>query len=218
MLVNLGMWLFELVLRTFSGGFRWWVFSAVSTWAFASLSLRPWSYLLLFLAVDCLYYWRHRLLHSTRLGWALHAPHHSSTDLSLTSSLRLGWVQRVVDDFFYLPLVLLGVPPLAVFVAIELNHASQFWCHTLLIGRIPWLDFVLNTPSNHRVHHARDRRLADSNYAATFILWDRAFGTYRKEPEALDLGWSTPYSGKNPLVIQFRAIGQWWAARAERSR
>jgi hypothetical protein len=78
-------------------------------------------------------------------------------------------LQRVLDDFFYVPLVLLGAPPLAVFIAVELNHASQLWCHTEVIGRIPFLDRFLNTPSNHRVHHARDRAFADS--APIVGLW-----------------------------------------------
>jgi sterol desaturase/sphingolipid hydroxylase (fatty acid hydroxylase superfamily) len=107
-------------------------------------------------------------------------------------------------------LVLLGAPPLAVFIAVELNHASQLWCHTEIIGRIPWLDRFLNTPSNHRVHHARDRSFADSNYGATFMVWDKLFGTYRAEPLApLPLGWAEPYAGANPFVIQFRGLLEW---------
>ncbi len=215
-IVNLSMWLVELVLRTASGGLRWIVFSAAATLAPWSWTLNVATWGLLYLLVDLFYYSRHRLLHSTRLGWALHAPHHASTDLSLTSALRLGWIQRVIDDFFYVPVVLLGAPPLAVFIAVELNHASQLWCHTEIIGRIPFLDRFLNTPSNHRVHHARDRTWADSNYGATFMLWDKLFGTYRREPPsslgikggngALPLGWTAPYEGTNPLVIQFRGL------------
>lgn len=208
-LVNLGMWLVELVLRTATGGLRWVVFSFAATWAPWSWEINPVSAVLLFLAVDFFYYSRHRLLHVTKLGWALHAPHHSSVDLSLTSALRLGWIQRVLDDFFYIPLVLLGAPPLAVFIAVELNHASQLWCHTEIIGRLPWLDAFVNTPSNHRVHHARDRALADTNFGATFMWWDRLFGTYRREPGPLPLGWTEPYEGVNPFVIQFQALRTW---------
>jgi sterol desaturase/sphingolipid hydroxylase (fatty acid hydroxylase superfamily) len=208
--VNLGMWLFELVLRTASGGVRWLVFSAAATLAPWSWTLNAPTWLLLYLLVDLFYYSRHRLLHTTRLGWALHAPHHASTDLSLSSALRLGWIQRVMDDFFYVPLVLLGAPPLAVFIAVELNHASQLWCHTEVIGKLPLLDAILNTPSNHRVHHARDRAFADSNYGATFMLWDKLFGTYRREPGPLPLGWTQPYEGANPFIIQFRGLRDWW--------
>lgn len=212
--VNLGMWLVELVLRTASGGVRWLVFSAAATLAPWSWTLNAPTWLLLYLLVDLFYYSRHRLLHTTRLGWALHAPHHASTDLSLTSALRLGWIQRLMDDFFYVPLVLLGAPPLAVFIAVELNHASQLWCHTEVIGRLPLLDAFLNTPSNHRVHHARERAFADSNYGATFMLWDKLFGTYRREPGPLPLGWATPYEGANPFVIQFRGLRDWWKTLA----
>lgn len=205
--LNLGMWLVELVLRTGTGGLRWASFVFVASLSPFTLELGPVEGLLLYALVDFTYYSRHRLLHETRWGWALHAPHHASVDLSITSALRLGWVQRTLDDWFYLPILLLGFPPLAVFVVIELNHASQFWCHTELIGRIPWLDPVLNTPSNHRVHHAQDRRWADANYGSTLMLWDKLLGTYRVEPEPrLPMGWEKPYEGFSPFVIQFRAM------------
>ena len=210
--VNLGMWLVELVLRTGSGGLRWLVFSTAATFAPWTWPLNPAAWVLLYVLVDLFYYARHRLLHTTRFGWALHAPHHCSTDLSLTSALRLGWVQRVFDDFFYVPLVLLGAPPLAVFIVVELDHASQLWCHTEIIGKLPFLDRFLNTPSNHRVHHACDRAFADSNYGATFMLWDKLFGTYQPEPGPLPLGWTVPYAGTNPFVIQFRGLREWLRA------
>lgn len=216
--LNLGMWLVELVIRTGTGGLRWVAFAAVATLAPLTVAMGWWQWLLLYVVVDFAYYSRHRLLHETRLGWALHAPHHASVDLSLTSALRLGWVQRTLDDFFYVPILLLGFPPLAVFIAIELNHASQFWCHTELIGRLPLLDPWLNTPSNHRAHHAQDRAYADANYGSTLMVWDRLLGTYRPEPEPrLPMGWSEPYAGHSPLVIQFRALGEWLAGLARRA-
>ena len=142
--LNLGMWMVELLLRTGTGALRWGAFVALAAFAPVTWSLRAPTWLLLYVLVDLFYYTRHRLLHTTAVGWALHAPHHASVDLSLTSSLRLGWVQRTIDDFFYLPLVLLGFPPLAVFIVIELNHASQFWCHTEIIGRLPLLDALIS--------------------------------------------------------------------------
>ena len=208
--LNLGMWLVELVLRTGTGALRFGAFVLLADYAPVRWAMAWWQWPLLYVLVDFAYYARHRLLHETRWGWALHAPHHASVDLSLTSALRLGWVQRTLDDFFYLPLVLLGAPALAVFIVIELNHASQFWCHTELIGRIPLLDVFLNTPSNHRVHHAQDRKFADANYGSTFMWWDKLFGTYRAEPaERLPMGWERPYAGHSPFVIQFRALGEW---------
>jgi sterol desaturase/sphingolipid hydroxylase (fatty acid hydroxylase superfamily) len=205
--LNLGMWLFELVLRTSTGGLRWLAFVTLARFAPITWAMHAWQWVVLYLLVDFFYYSRHRLLHETRWGWTLHAPHHASVDLSITSSLRLGWIQRTIDDFFYLPLVLLGAPPLALFIVIELDHASQFWCHTELIDRLPWLDRVFNTPSNHRVHHAQDRKFADSNYGATFMLWDRLLGTYQPEPaERLPMGWEEPYAGHNPFIIQFRTL------------
>lgn len=137
---------------------------------------------LAFVGVDLLYYLRHRLLHATRLGWALHEPHHASRRLNFLAAIRLGWIQRLIDDFFYLPLLLLGIDAITLLVVIEVNHAFQLWCHTDVIGPIPWLDPWLNTPSNHRVHHASDERLRDRNLGSTFMIWDRLLGTYEPEP------------------------------------
>lgn len=157
-----------------------------------------------YLAVDLIYYWRHRLLHATQLGWALHNAHHSSTEFNLLAAIRLGWGERLVDDLFYCPLPLLGVDPLVALLLVELNHAQPFWCHTRTIGRLRWLDPWLNTPSNHRVHHAAQRSLADANYGSTLMIWDRLFGTYRPEPASAELEYGSPEVGAtlNPLQIQ----------------
>lgn len=161
-----------------------------------------------YVAVDAIYYARHRLLHSTRWGWALHEPHHSSTDLTLLAALRLGWIQRLVDDFFYLPLLVFGADPVLLLVVIELNHGYQLWCHTTCIGRIGFLDRWWNTPSNHRVHHAADRRLADANYGSTWMIWDRLFGTYVPEPASgiERFGLADVDRGLSPIAYQLGPV------------
>jgi sterol desaturase/sphingolipid hydroxylase (fatty acid hydroxylase superfamily) len=204
---NVFMWCIELLLRTKTLVLRLWVFSFVNSISISSIEMGWMWWPILFLGTDLTYYWRHRLLHETKWGWALHAVHHSSTELTLTSSLRLGWIQRVIDDFYYVPLLLLGFPAWALIISIELNHGSQFWCHTEVIGKLKLLDAFLNTPSNHRVHHSNQRALADKNYAATFILWDKLFGTYAAEPTDLQLGWPNKYDGSHVLKLQF---GELW--------
>jgi sterol desaturase/sphingolipid hydroxylase (fatty acid hydroxylase superfamily) len=161
-----------------------------------------------YLGVDFLYYWKHRMLHRFEWGWALHSVHHSTDDLNLMAAVRLGWVQRWLDDFFYLPLMLLGLDPVLLLLTIELNHASQFWCHTRCVGRLAWLDAVINTPSNHRVHHARARALADSNYGSTLMCWDRCFGSYVAEPALpiAEFGLEEGRVGLNPLRIQLAPL------------
>ena len=170
---------------------------------------------LAYVSVDFLYYWKHRLLHGFDWAWALHAVHHSSDDLNLMAAIRLGWIQRWLDDFFYLPLVVLGFDPVMVMLVVELNHASQFWCHTRCVGRLPWLDGVINTPSNHRVHHAAKRTLSNSNYGSTLMCWDKLFGTYVREPEpGLSVfGLEEGSPGLNPLRIQLGPLLRLWMSR-----
>lgn len=161
-----------------------------------------------YLGVDLLYYWKHRLLHTFAWAWALHSVHHSSEEMNLMAAIRLGWLQRWVDDLFYLPLVLLGFDPVLVLLTVELNHASQFWCHTHCIGRLGWLDALINTPSNHRVHHARSRATANHNYGSTLMCWDKWFGSYVREPEAQiqSFGVEDGPQGDNPLRIQLAPL------------
>ncbi|MDH5676053.1 MAG: sterol desaturase family protein [Myxococcales bacterium] len=216
MLSTSAMWIVEQGGRFVMYPLRLLVFLAMAELApswlsvgFSRALLGPGATLALaYLCVDFLYYWKHRLLHRLDLGWALHAVHHSSDDFNLMAALRLGWVQRYLDDFFYLPLCLLGLPPVVVLLAVELNHASQFWCHTRCIGRLGLLDRLINTPSNHRVHHAHTRALADHNYGSTLMCWDRWFGTYAAEPEGgvPTFGVEQGPVGLNPLRIQLTPL------------
>ena len=84
---------------------------------------------------------------------------------------------------FYLPLALLGFPPSWFAAIMSFNLLYQFWIHTRTIKTLGPLEWVLNTPSHHRVHHARNPKYLDRNYAGTLIIWDRMFGTFQAEEE-----------------------------------
>ena len=113
-------------------------------------------------------------------GWAAHVVHHQSEEYNLTVALRQGALQPAFSWVFYLPLAVLGFPP-AMFLAVSsFNTLYQFWIHTRLIGRLGPLEWVLNTPSHHRVHHARNPRYIDRNHGGTLIVWDRLFGTFAR--------------------------------------
>jgi sterol desaturase/sphingolipid hydroxylase (fatty acid hydroxylase superfamily) len=166
------------------------------------------AFALAYVGVDFLYYWKHRMLHSFEWGWALHSVHHSTDDMNLMAAIRLGWVQRWVDDFFYLPLVLLGFDPVLVLLTVELNHASQYWCHTRCVGGLGVVDALINTPANHRVHHARERAVANHNYGSTLMCWDKWFGSYQAEPAGGVRAFGVEQSpvGLNPLRIQLAPL------------
>jgi sterol desaturase/sphingolipid hydroxylase (fatty acid hydroxylase superfamily) len=153
----------------------------------------------LFLGVDCAYYWFHRIAHEYNAPWAGHVVHHSSEDYNLAVALRQGAFQGLFSWVFYLPLALVGFPPSWFAAIMSFNLLYQFWIHTRTIKTLGPLEWVLNTPSHHRVHHARNPKYLDKNYAGTLIIWDRMFGTFQAEEEEPVFGLTKPLNSWNPL-------------------
>ena len=141
-----------------------------------------WAWLLLFVLDDFVYYWFHRLNHVVRIFWAGHVSHHSAIKMNYGTALRQGVGERLHKFFFWLPLALLGFDPLMIFTVIGVNLFYQFWVHTELLRKMPpAYEFIFNTPSHHRVHHASNIRYLDTNHGGVFILWDRLFGSFSAE-------------------------------------
>lgn len=162
-----------------------------------------WTWLVVMLAVDFTYYWEHRLSHRIRLLWANHVVHHSSVDFDLTTSLRLSWMDDFVGWIFYLPLIILGFDPLQVFIALELNLLYQTFVHTQKVGKLGFLEGVLNTPALHRVHHGSNPQYIDKNYGGILIIWDRIFDSYEPEREKVKFGLTENINTVNPIKINF---------------
>ncbi len=153
-----------------------------------------------FVLVDFCYYWSHRLSHEVNVLWAGHVVHHSSEEYNLAVALRQSSLHGLFTWVFYLPLALAGVPPLMYVSCYSLNLLYQFWIHTRAVGRLGRAaEWVLNTPSHHRVHHGRNPKYLDRNHAGVLIVWDRAFGTFQAEEEAPVYGITTPLRSWNPL-------------------
>jgi sterol desaturase/sphingolipid hydroxylase (fatty acid hydroxylase superfamily) len=147
--------------------------AAVSPW---QIPLTWWSIVLGLIAVDFLYYWDHRAGHRVRLYWAIsHSVHHSSPNYDQTTGLRVSFVDGFIAPLFYWPLALIGFSPLTVVALFVVMVAYQQWLHTEAIGKLPWLDPWLNTPSNHRVHHGSQPGYLDKNYGGVLMIWDRLF-------------------------------------------
>jgi sterol desaturase/sphingolipid hydroxylase (fatty acid hydroxylase superfamily) len=144
-----------------------------------------WAWPLCFVFDDLAYYWQHRLGHRVRWFWASHVNHHSSQHYNLSTALRQTWTGFFALSFlFRIPLALIGFHPAMLLFVGAINLIYQFWIHTEAIGRLPrWFEAVMNTPSHHRVHHATNPRYLDRNYAGTFIVWDKMFGTFQAEEE-----------------------------------
>ena len=153
------------------------------------------------LMYDLCYYWLHRAGHRVGVFWAAHVVHHQSEDYNLSTALRqtssgalLGWI-------FYLPMAIIGVPPLVFGTVALIDLLYQFWVHTQQVGKLGWFDRWFCSPSNHRVHHAVNDRYLDRNYGGILIIWDRLFGTFHEEDddEPCVYGTRAPLRSFNPL-------------------
>lgn len=157
------MWVWQF--RLFDLGLHWWVFIAA------------------FVFDDLRYYCYHRIAHRVRWVWAEHVNHHSSQHYNLSTALRQSWTGQITGMFILqVPMVLLGFHPAVIAFVYGFNLVYQFWIHTEAIGKM-WrpFEFIFNTPSHHRVHHATNPRYLDANFAGTLIIWDRMFGTFVEE-------------------------------------
>jgi sterol desaturase/sphingolipid hydroxylase (fatty acid hydroxylase superfamily) len=144
-----------------------------------------WAWVAIFFLEDLTYYWFHRISHERRFWWASHVNHHSSQHYNLATALRQTWTGGLAGTWLlWLPLSLIGFPPAMILIQKGISLVYQYWIHTEAIGKMPrWFEAVFNTPSHHRVHHARNPRYLDANYAGILIVWDRLFGTFIPEDE-----------------------------------
>lgn len=145
-----------------------------------------WAWVAILFAEDLAYYGFHRFSHERRLWWAAHVNHHSSQHYNLATALRQSWTGGINGAWvMWLPLSLLGFPPAMILIQKGISLVYQFWIHTEAVKRMPaWFEAVFNTPSHHRVHHARNPRYLDRNYAGILIIWDKMFGTFQAELDA----------------------------------
>lgn len=172
----------------------------------------------LFLSVEFVYYWHHRASHRIRWMWATHSVHHSATKLNFTAAIRLGWTGSISGNFlFFAPLALIGFNPFAILAMLAANLLYQFFVHSELAPKLGPLEWVLNTPTHHRVHHASNESCLDKNYGGVLIVFDRLFGTFAAPPEneTLRYGLKGGTPTLNPLKI---ALGEWVAMFRDAAR
>ncbi len=171
---------------------------------------RWYTWVFVLLLVDLVWYTYHRASHRVRIMWAGHQAHHNSQYFNLTTAVRQKW-NPWFELLFWVPLPLIGVPPWLIFFAFSINLIFQFFVHTERIGRLPAaVEFVFNTPSHHRVHHASDKDYLDKNYAGILIIWDRMFGTYAEETYRPTYGLTKNYDTSNPFRLQYHEYAAMW--------
>jgi sterol desaturase/sphingolipid hydroxylase (fatty acid hydroxylase superfamily) len=165
-----------------------------------------WTILVLVIAQDFFYYWFHRASHRIRWLWASHVTHHSSERLNLSTAFRQSLTYPISGMWlFWLPLAWLGFEPTNIIAVVAINLGFQFFVHTQAIGKLGWVERVFNTPSIHRVHHARNPKYIDRNYAGVLVVWDKLFGTFVEEDPAVpcDFGIIGQVHSYNPLTLTF---------------
>ena len=156
-----------------------------------------------FVMIDFVYYWYHRISHRVRFMWAVHMNHHSSEEMNFTVSLRQAWFGPITKVPFFIVMPLIGFDPIITAVA---GVASTLWGvigHTQWIRRLGVLEYILVTPSSHRVHHGSNECYIDKNYGNLLIVWDRLFGTFAEEIEPVRFGIRENVKTFNPIKITF---------------
>jgi len=167
------------------------------------------TYIIAFICIDFASYWGHRLNHHVNLFWNQHIIHHSSEQFNLACALRQSFSNLIsFSALFLIPAALLGVPHKVITFLAPLHLFGQFWYHTQHIGKLGWLEYILVTPSQHRVHHAINPEYVDKNLAAIFCVWDRWFGTFQEELKDVVPVYGTlkPVESWNPFWINFQHI------------
>ncbi|MEO0398271.1 MAG: sterol desaturase family protein [Pseudomonadota bacterium] len=184
------------------------LFSITTSWA---------SILICIVLADLAYYWEHRFTHRVNAAWATHSVHHSSPFYNISVAYRFGVMDGVWPILFHVPLVFLGFHPAVVFFSEMLVLTYQTFLHTEAIKKLPApIEFLFNTPSHHRVHHASNTEYLDTNYAGMFIIWDRLFGTFAKEKTTPIYGLVEPIEKldtplrvlKGPFVASFHGFSR----------
>lgn len=182
----------EVIFNLNSGHILMWVFRGVEVagyaWVYAHANLH-WAghlpvagqWVLAFVAWDLSFYCMHRTHHKIPLLWAVHALHHQGEHYGLSLAIRNSWYSSLTSFLFTWPLAVMGLP-LEMFVLVStIHYGVQFYNHTGVIGKCGWLDKILVTPSNHRVHHGIAPQYIDRNFGGTLLIWDRLFATYQPE-------------------------------------
>jgi len=201
---NISIGIAERLLDVLVAGFFYFVYDYIHT-HYAMFDIQPsvviW--ILLLLCTDFVWYWYHRFAHEINLFWAVHIVHHQSEDFNYTVSARITVLQAVLRTAFWSVLPLVGFPAYMITTMLLIHGLYPFFIHTRVIGKLGILEYILVTPSHHRVHHAANEKYLDKNYGDVFIIWDKLFGTFQKEEEEPVYGLTKPLKSYSFLWQHF---------------
>ncbi|RYU93528.1 sterol desaturase family protein [Emticicia agri] len=183
-IANINVGIAERLIDLFTAGGFYFFYDYLHT-HFAIFDIQP-SILLwiaLLLATDFLWYWYHRFGHEVNLFWGFHVVHHQSEEFNYTAATRITIFQSVVRTAFWSVLPIIGFPAEMITTILLVHGIYPFFTHTRLIGKLGILEYIMVTPSHHRVHHASNEEYLDKNFGDMFIIWDKLFGTFAEEKE-----------------------------------
>ena len=158
---------------------------------------------LTFIVIDFIYYWYHRCSHRIRFLWAVHMNHHSSEEMNFTVALRQPWFGPLTKIPFFAVMPLIGFDPIITAIAGAVSTLYGLLTHTKWVNKLSFLEYILITPSHHRVHHGSNENYIDKNYGNLLIIWDKIFGTYAAEKEEVNYGIRENVNTFNPIKITF---------------
>ena len=191
-------------------GFNAFLFTlAASTFNLKLLPLDSWvTWIVAFLMYDFTYYIQHRLHHEIKILWATHVVHHHGEEYNLATALRQTSTGFLWKWMFYVPMMVVGIPAEVFATVGGINLLYQYWVHTEHIPKLGWIEKIFITPSNHRVHHAKNPEYIDANYGGVFIIWDRIFGTYIEEKDHIKPVYGTvkALNSWNPIWANFQVF------------
>jgi alkylglycerol monooxygenase len=169
-------------------------------------------WIILLLTTDLVWYWYHRIGHEVNIIWAAHVVHHQSEAFNYTVSARITSAQAIVRNTFWCILPWAGFHPDMVIAMLVVHGTYSFFTHTQLVPRLGWLEYVLITPSHHRVHHASNEKYLNKNYGDLFVFWDKLFGTFQVEEEEPRYGLTHPLRSFSFVWQHVHYFAELWSA------
>lgn len=206
-IANINVGIAERLLDTLITGLFFFVYDYLNR-HYGMFDIRP-SLLLwvaLFISTDFIWYWYHRLAHEINLFWAAHIVHHQSEDFNYTVSARITVFQAIIRTGFWSVLPIIGFPAEMIISVLLVHGLYPFFIHTRLVGNLGVLEYIFVTPSHHRVHHASNPEYLDKNYGDVLIIWDKLFGTFKKEESEIVYGLTKSLKSQSFLWQHFHFI------------
>jgi len=181
-IANLNVGIAERIADLLTSGTFFFVFSWLhANFSIFSIESTATTWILLFFATDLLWYWYHRFGHTINILWASHIVHHQSDDFNYTAAARITVFQAVARGLFWCVLPIIGFEPEMITILLLVHGTYPFFTHTQLVGKLGWLEYIIVTPSHHRVHHSSNPEYLDKNFGDMLIIWDKIFGTFVEE-------------------------------------